>query len=57
MNRDTENFHDLIDQLEQTLSQLDSINAKIAAIHVDIAIVELCKLADIERTDEAVEAA
>ena len=57
MSRDTENFQDLIDQLEQTLSELDSINAKIAAIHVDIAIVELCKLADIERSGRNVQAA
>ena len=57
MSRDTENFQDLIDQLEQTLSELDSINAKIAAIHVDIAIVELCKLADIERSGGTVQAA
>ena len=57
MSRDTENFQELIDQLEQVLSQLDTINANIAAIHVDIAIVELCKLADIERSGGTVRAA
>ena len=57
MSSDTETLREWIDGLEQILSQLDSINANIAAIHVDIAIVELCQLANIERSDVKIKAA
>lgn len=49
MSNDKEILKEWIGGLEKILSQLDSINANIAAIHVDIAIVELCQFADIER--------
>ena len=57
MSSDTETLREWIDGLEQILLQLDSINANIAAIHVDIAIVELCQLANIERSDVKIKAA
>ena len=57
MSRDKESFYEWIDQLEQILAQLDSIDANIAAIHVDIAILELCQIADIERTGRTMKAA
>ncbi|WP_186265949.1 hypothetical protein [Sphingorhabdus sp. SMR4y] len=57
MSSETEDLREWIEQLEQILSQLDSIQASIAAIHVDIAISELCELADIERTDGTIKAA
>jgi prefoldin subunit 5 len=57
MSSDKEALREWIDQLEQILSQLDSINASIAAIHVDIAIAELCQLAEIERANGAIKAA
>lgn len=57
MSSDTEALREWIDQLEQILSQLDSIKASIAAIHVDTAIVELCQMADIERVEKAIKAA
>lgn len=57
MSSDTETLREWIDGLEQILSQLDSINANIAAIHVDIAILELCQLADIERPEAKIKAA
>ena len=57
MSSDTETLREWIDGLEQILSQLDSINANIAAIHVDIAIVELCQLANIERSEAKIKAA
>lgn len=49
MSSDTDTLQTLIDQLEQILSQLDSFDAKIAAIHVDIAIAELCRDAHVPR--------
>lgn len=57
MSSDTETLREWIDGLEQILLQLDSINANIAAIHVDIAIVELCQLANIERSEVKIKAA
>jgi hypothetical protein len=57
MSSDTKALHEWIDQLEQILLELDSIKASIAAIHVDTAIVELCQIADIDRTDRAIIAA
>ena len=57
MSTDKETVRNWIDELEQILLQLDSINADIAAIHVDIAIGELCRLADIERAVAATRAA
>ncbi|WP_156472282.1 hypothetical protein [Sphingorhabdus sp. M41] len=57
MSNETEALREWIDQLEQILSQLDSIQASIAAIHVDTAIVELCQLADIERVEKTIKAA
>ncbi|MEH6660283.1 MAG: hypothetical protein V7679_01430 [Parasphingorhabdus sp.] len=57
MSTDTEALREWIDQLEQILSQLDTIQASIAAIHVDIAIGELCQIADIERVNGAIKAA
>lgn len=57
MSSDKETLRESIDGLEQILSQLDSINASIAAIHVDIAIVELCQIADIDRAVETIKAA
>ncbi len=49
MSSDKEILRERISQLEEILSQLDSMNASVAAIHVDMAIVELCQIADIER--------
>ena len=46
-----------IDRLEQILAQLDSIDANIAAIHVDIAILELCQMAEVERAGGSIKAA
>lgn len=57
MGSDKETLQEWIDGLEQILSQLDSINANIAAIHVDIAIVELCQFAEIERAVGKIKAA
>lgn len=57
MSSDTETLQEWIGQLEQILSQLDAINANIAAIHVDIAIEELCQLADVERSVGKIKAA
>jgi len=57
MSSETEDLREWIDQLEQILSQLDTIQASIAAIHVDIAIGELCQIADIERVSGAIKAA
>lgn len=57
MNSDTEALQDWVDQLEQILENLDSIDAKIAAIHVDIAILELCDIGEIERKSRATKAA
>ncbi|MEH6828889.1 hypothetical protein [Parasphingorhabdus sp.] len=57
MSSDTKALHEWIDQLEQILLELDSIKASMAAIHVDTAIVELCQIADIDRTDRAIIAA
>lgn len=57
MSSDTEALREWIDQLEQILSQLDTIQASIAAIHVDIAIGELCQIANIERASETIKAA
>lgn len=45
----------IVDKLEQTLSELDCLDAKIAAIHIDSAIVELCRIAEIERFDREAE--
>ena len=49
MSRDKETLCEWIDRLEQILAQLDSIDANIAAIHVDIAILELCQMAEVQR--------
>lgn len=57
MSSDKEALCQWIDQLEQILSQLDSIEANIAAIHVDIAILELCQIAEVERTGGSIKAA
>jgi len=57
MSSDTKALHEWIDQLELILSELDSVKASMAAIHVDTAIVELCQIADIDRTDRAILAA
>lgn len=57
MSGNAESMHERIDQLEQILTQLDAINADIAAIHVDMAILELCEIADIERTDRLTQVA
>jgi|TARA_R110001606_G_scaffold10272_4_gene44107 hypothetical protein len=57
MSTETEALREWIDQLEQILSQLDTIQASIAAIHVDIAIGELCQIAEIERVSGAIKAA
>lgn len=57
MSSDTEALREWVERLEEILLQLDSINASIAAIHVDIAIAELCQLADIERADGTTKAA
>ncbi|MEH6701475.1 hypothetical protein [Parasphingorhabdus sp.] len=57
MSRDKETLCEWIDRLEQILSQLDSIDANIAAIHVDIAILELCQLAEVERIGGKIKAA
>tara|TARA_R110000824_G_scaffold25838_8_gene89610 strand:- start:4767 stop:4940 length:174 start_codon:yes stop_codon:yes gene_type:complete len=57
MSSDTEALREWIDQLEEILAQLDTIQASIAAIHVDIAIVELCQIAEIERKADKVKAA
>jgi hypothetical protein len=57
MSRDKETLCEWIDRLEQILSQLDAINENIAAIHVDIAILELCRIADVERVDATTKAA
>ena len=57
MSTDKETVRNWIDELEQILLQLDSINADIAAIHVDIAIGELCQIADTERAVAATRAA
>jgi len=57
MSSDKEALCEWIDRLEEILSQLDSIDANIAAIHVDIAIAELCQLAEIERADGTIKAA
>ena len=57
MDKDKEALCEWIDRLEQILSQLDSIDANIAAIHVDIAILELCQLAEVERAGGAIKAA
>jgi hypothetical protein len=57
MSSDTKALHEWIDQLEQILLELDSIKASMAAIHVDTAILELCQIADIDRTDRAIIAA
>jgi hypothetical protein len=54
MSNDTKALHEWIDQLEQILSELDSVKASMAAIHVDTAIVQLCQIADIDRTDRAI---
>lgn len=57
MSRDKETLCEWIDRLEEILSQLDSIDANIAAIHVDIAILELCQLAEVERIGGKIKAA
>tara|TARA_R110002124_G_scaffold52980_4_gene152013 strand:- start:840 stop:1013 length:174 start_codon:yes stop_codon:yes gene_type:complete len=57
MSSNTDALGEWIDQLEEILSELDSIQASIAAIHVDIAIVELCQIADIERASRVMKAA
>ena len=57
MSRDKETLCEWIDRLEQILAQLDSIDANIAAIHVDIAILELCQMAEVERADGSIKAA
>ena len=57
MTSDTEALREWIDQLEEILSQLDSVKASIAAIHVDIAIVELCQIAEIDRANGTIRAA
>ncbi|CAO1654990.1 hypothetical protein [Parasphingorhabdus sp. NYA22] len=57
MSTETEALREWIDQLEQILSELDTIQASIAAIHVDIAIGELCQIAEIERVSGAIKAA
>lgn len=57
MSDNSQALHEWIDRLEQILTQLDSINADVAAIHVDIAILELCGIANIERADRATRAA
>ncbi|VWX59913.1 hypothetical protein [Sphingorhabdus sp. 109] len=57
MSSETEDLREWIDQLEQILSQLDTIQASIAAIHVDIAISELCQIADVERANGTIKAA
>ena len=57
MSTDQETIRNWIEELEQILLQLDSINADIAAIHVDIAIGELCQIADVQRTVETIRAA
>lgn len=51
MQKSREDIRSIVDQLERTLSQLDYLDEKIAAIHIDSAIVELCRVADIERHD------
>lgn len=40
---------DLITRLERVLVELDSHNLQTAAIHVDMAICELCEITEIER--------
>tara|TARA_R110002033_G_scaffold78494_1_gene129899 strand:+ start:533 stop:706 length:174 start_codon:yes stop_codon:yes gene_type:complete len=57
MSTDQETIRNWIEELEQILLQLDSINADIAAIHVDIAIGELCQIADVQRAVETTRAA
>ncbi|MEH6715329.1 hypothetical protein [Parasphingorhabdus flavimaris] len=57
MSRDKETLCEWIDRLEQILAQLDSIDANIAAIHVDIAILELCQMAEVERAGGSIKAA
>lgn len=57
MSSDTDALGEWIDRLEEILSELDSIQASIAAIHVDLAIVELCQIADIERASRVMKAA
>ena len=57
MSSDRENLREWVDELEQILSQLDAVNASIAAIHVDLAIEELCQLAEIDRGSQSNKAA
>ncbi|MEH6790041.1 hypothetical protein [Parasphingorhabdus sp.] len=57
MSGGNENLREWVDELEQILSQLDAINASIAAIHVDLAIEELCQLGEIDRASKAHKAA
>ena len=57
MSDTSQSLYQWIDQLEQVLIQLDSINADIAAIHVDIAILELCELANVDRDNRTIRAA
>lgn len=57
MSDNSQAMHEWIERLEQILKQLDSINADVAAIHVDIAILELCGIANIERADRETKAA
>ena len=54
MQKSRSDIRSIIDQLERILSQLDTLDAKIAAIHIDSAIVELCRVAEIERFDDKI---
>lgn len=40
----------LVAKLEDVLLQLDAIDAKVAALHVDSAIAEICRRAKMERS-------
>ncbi len=55
MKQDTDTIRCIIDQLEQTLSQLDKLDAKFAAIHIDHAIVDLCNLSNVDRSSSPTE--
>jgi len=45
-----ERVADIIAQLEEVLSKLDGLNAKIPAIRVDEAISTLCEIYHVERS-------